>query len=212
MDTIARARETNIPTELTNFPDAAALWPRLSRRANPDHLTRFGIPDLAFRLACQEKRERKNGGDTNMRARATIWRGVAERCAPGTGEVTTATEEALRQWMPGTEKQSMTVRIRCSSCGKPMRVVRDSRFSSCRKCRGASRRSEAVARVFNRTGELPESWKLCRRCNGPFESRKKNSRYCSQRCQKRAYRDGGQNQRSIPPAVREQGILGVATH
>lgn len=203
------ARETNIPTELANFPAVDTLWPKLLRRANPQHLARFGIPDLTFRLSCQAERESRNSGHPDVRARAIIWHHVAAQCSEGKSEVQTPTEQELRRWMPGKEKECRTVRIRCSSCGTPMRVVRDSKFSSCRKCRRARGRSEKVARTFNRTGSLREGWKLCWRCNGPFESRKKNSRYCSQRCQKRAYRDGGQNHGSRRPGVREQAILGV---
>lgn len=207
MDRITQ--EVNIPAELANFPEALILWPKLLRRSTPHHLRRFGIPDLAFRLTCQGEREGRNGGELDVQARAVIWHGVAARCAEGKSEVHTPTEQELRRWMPGKEKECSTVRINCAGCGTSMRVLRNSKFSSCRKCRGQRRRSEAVARGFNRTGELVEGWKFCHRCNGPFESRKKNSRYCSQRCQKRAYRDAGQNQRSISPGVREQGALGV---
>ena len=203
------AQEITIPTELTNFHDAAILWPRLLRRAKPEHLKHFGISDLAFRLACQKERECRNSGHLDVRARAVIWRHVAEQCAPGIGEVTTATEEALRQWMPGTEKQSMTVRIVCSSCGKPMRVARDSRFSSCRKCRGQQRRGEKVARGRERGKEIPPGWKVCKRCGSPFESDRDDALYCGNRCRQRASREKRQNGVSVHPAVTDNPILGV---
>lgn len=203
------ARETNIPTELANFPAVDTLWPKLLRRANPHHLAQFGIPDLAFRLTCQGEREGRNGGEIDLRARAVIWRGVAERCTRGTGEVTTATEEALRQWMPGMVEKPKSVGIRCSSCGKSMRVVRDSRFSSCRKCRGASRRSEAVARGLERGEQLGSGWKLCKRCGSPFESDREDARYCGNRCRQRASRENRQNGVSVRPGVTDNPILRV---
>ena len=207
------SQEITVPIELANFPDAAVLWPRLLRRAKPEHLARFGIRDLTQRLEWQVEREgRRNGGQIDQRARAGIWRFVAEQCAAGKSEIPPATEEALRYWTPGGERKPQRSKVFCSNCSRPMRVSPDSRFSSCRTCRGEARRTEKVARAFNRVGELPEGWKLCRRCNSPFESRKENSRYCSQRCQKRAYRDGGQNQRSVSPGVRDQGVLRVLSH
>lgn len=202
-------QEINIPTELAAFPEAVILWPKLLRRSTPDHLRRFGISDLAFRLACQTERERRNGGHPDLRARAVIWHNIAMKCSLGKSEVQTPTEQELQRWMPGTEKQSMTMRIVCSSCGKPMRVVRDSRFSSCRKCRGASRRSEAVARGLERGEQLRSGWKLCERCNTPFESSRKDGRYCGNRCRQRASRENRQNGVSVSPGVTDKAVLGV---
>lgn len=203
------ARETSIPNELVAFSQSSTLWPKLLRRANPDHLRRFGIPDLTFRLMCQEERERRNGGHPDLRVRAIIWHHIATQCSEGKSEVQTPTEQELQRWMPGTEKQSMTVRIVCSSCGKPMRVVRDSRFSSCRKCRGASRRSEAVARGLERGKKLPPGWRLCKRCGSPFESDREDARYCGNRCRQRASRENRQNGVSVRPGVTDNPILGV---
>ena len=210
MDRITQ--EINTPTELAAFPEAVILWPKLVRRSTPDHLRPFAIPDLAFRLACQAERERGNGGQPDLRARAIIWHNIAMKCSLGKSEIQAPSEQELGRWILGTEKQSMTVRIVCSSCGKPMRVVQDSRFSSCRKCRGASRRSEAVARGLERGEQLRSGWKVCKRCGSPFESDREDARYCGNRCRQRASRENRQNGVSVRPGVTDKGILGVVTH
>jgi hypothetical protein len=46
-------------------------------------LGNIGIPDLIFRLECQQQREQKHGGTQDEVARARIWFHVAEACAPG---------------------------------------------------------------------------------------------------------------------------------
>ena len=194
----------DIPTEISCFPEAVVLWPKLLRRTKPEHLSHFGIRDLAQRLEWQVERERrKNGGQTDQRARAEIWRHVAEQCAEGKGEIPPTTEEALRYWTLGGERKPQRSKILCSNCRRPMRVSPDSRFSSCRTCRGEARRREKVERSFKRTGELPEGWKLCERCDAPFQSPREDSRYCSQRCQKRSYREKRQNRQSVSPGVRD---------
>lgn len=200
------------PEELAGFPEVAALWPKLLRRSNPEHLRRFGIPDLAFRLTCQAVRENKNGGQPDQRARAAIWHHVAAQCSEGKSEVQTPTEQELRQWMPGVEKKSKSVRINCATCGKPGRVSRNSKFSSCRKCRGARTRSEKVARRLGRGEELPTGWKLCKRCSNPFESNRDDALYCGNRCRQRASRENQPKQPSARPGVTDNAILGVVSH
>ena len=207
MDRITQ--EINIPPELADFPEALILWPKLLRRSTPNHLRRFGIPDLAFRLVCQEEREGRNGGHPDLRARAIIWHHVAAQCSEGKSEVQTPTEQELRRWMSGKEKECRTVRINCATCGTPMRVLRNSKFSSCRRCRGQRGRSEAVARGLERGKELPPGWKLCERCNTLFESSRKDGRYCGNRCRQRASRENRQNGVSVHPGVTDNPILGV---
>ena len=206
------AREASIPNELAAFPDAEFLWPKILRRATPHYLAQFGIRDLVFRLACQEDRECRNGGRRDVWARAAIWRHVAEQCAEGKGEIPSATEEALRYWTPGGERKPQRSKVFCSNCSRPMRVSPDSPFSSCRTCRGEARRTEKVTRAFNRTGELLQGWKLCERCNTPFESSRKDGRYCGNKCRQRASRENRQNGVSVRPGVTDKGILGVVTH
>jgi hypothetical protein len=90
-----------------------------------------------------------------------------------------------------------------------MRVLRNSKFSSCRKCRGARRRSGKVARGLERGKALPLGWKLCERCNTPFESNREDALYCGNRCRQRASRENRQNGVSVRPGVTDNHILGV---
>lgn len=171
-----------IPKELASFPEAAELWPKLLRRARPENLRWFGIDDLAFRLTCQAERERRNGSTPDICARARIWRLIAEKCSPGTSEVKAPNETELQQWMPGGGRVAKTTTRDCLTCGRKMHVVGDSKFFSCRECRGARHRSDRVPRTLKRTGDLPEGWKLCVVCNGPFEPKRTDALHCSRRC------------------------------
>ena len=102
-------RAITVPIELAKFSQVDTLWPKILRRANPQHLRRFGISDLAFRLTCQAERESRNSGRADVRARAIIWHHVATQCSAGKSEVQTPTEQELRRWMAGTETEYRTV-------------------------------------------------------------------------------------------------------
>ncbi|PWT79024.1 MAG: hypothetical protein C5B59_00500 [Bacteroidetes bacterium] len=88
----------------------------------------FGIPDLLFRLECQQQRERKHGLEQDSAARAKIWRHIAEASKPmanpksGEGSIADVAEGwQLNNWLPeGYPKFSRPpIQRSCEDCGLP---------------------------------------------------------------------------------------------
>jgi hypothetical protein len=190
METLTE-RGVAIPPELTKFPEAEALYPKLLLRAKPDRLRQFGIDDLAFRLECQTERERRKGIGPDETAHARIWYLVAAKCSEGSSDVSSPAKDALREWMPDAETSvTKTVGASCVNCGKKMRQLASSTFVSCRDCRGARNRRETAIKHVAKTGALPEGWKTCAVCADPFLPGRSDAMYCPKpSCRQRASRE-----------------------
>jgi len=185
-------RGVEIPPELAAFPESSVLYPKLLLRVSkPERLRQFGIDDLAFRLRCQAERERRSGSGPDVLKRAGIWYLVASKCTEGSSEVSSPNKDALQEWIPGAEPiTTKTVRATCVTCGKKMRVQHDSKFASCRDCRGAGNRRKAAAKQMEKMGTLPEGWKTCIVCADPFNPTRADALYCPKAsCRKKAYRE-----------------------
>lgn len=204
-----RQSKIEIPASLAKFPESAVLYPKLLLRAKPEPLRRFGIDDLTFRLECQTERECRAGTQPDLLKRAAIWYLIAAKCSDGTSEVASPTKDALRDWMPGAEAvRTKTVGATCATCGKKMRVQHNSKFASCRDCRGARNRREAATREMERTGTLPEGWKVCVVCAGPFKPKRADAVYCPKaECRKKAYRERRDAAESQRNRDRQAGVL-----
>jgi hypothetical protein len=112
------------PTELVALDNnAPTLWSKLLRRIKvtisqgeiiEDHrgwiLRSFGLPDLLFRLECQQKREQ---GRQDERARARIWFHIAESCSAGESipELTAENKYVLNPWIVTRELKHPNPRL-----------------------------------------------------------------------------------------------------
>jgi len=204
-----------IPVELAAFPETAELWPKLVRRARPDMLEQYGLPELVWRLSVQLERERRNGGRPDFEARARIWFRVAWKSSltPGEAkksqaEIPDPSREILQQWIPGHMEEPERVTMRCLTCGRKMRAQVDTKFSSCRKCRVAARRGQEAERVERQTGELPVGFRRCVVCREPFQPRRAEAMYCGKpRCKQKAWR----NRQAESRGVTDKAVLEAAT-
>jgi len=107
----------------------------------------FGIPDLLFRLDCQQQREAKQGREQDSVARARIWRHIAEASKPmankgSEGSISDINEEwQLNHWLPEGYPKFARAPIQrcCEDCGLPWWSC-DNHFTIvCRPMDGSSR-------------------------------------------------------------------------
>jgi hypothetical protein len=85
----------------------------------------IGIPELIFRLECQQTREQRSDAPQDELARAKMWRHVAEASKPmssktGDGSISDINDKTvLNPWLPASAKKfagEMAAR-KCESCG-----------------------------------------------------------------------------------------------
>lgn len=81
----------------------------------------LGIPDLVFRLECQQNSDQRAGRSQNAIARAKIWRHVAEACKPGDAVADITHDSQLNAWLPESHRKFTRPPIlrNCESCGLP---------------------------------------------------------------------------------------------
>jgi hypothetical protein len=81
----------------------------------------LGIPDLLFRLECQQTREQRAAQSQNAVARAKIWRHVSEACKPGDAIADITHDSQLNAWLPDSHPKFTRPPIlrNCESCGVP---------------------------------------------------------------------------------------------
>lgn len=84
----------------------------------------IGIPDLLFRLECQQTREQKAGRPPDGIARARIWRHVAEACKPGDAIADITHDYQLNNWLPESHPKfaRQLIQRNCESCSLPWDV------------------------------------------------------------------------------------------
>ena len=192
---IEEINHKQVPALLGAFEGISGLWTKLVNRAKLEHIYNHGLDQLVSKLNTTLK-----DADTPSRdlLRAKMWLHVAEQCSEGKSEIPDLTDtDAFAAWMPN-QAQTKTVRVSCMTCGKRFSQKRDSKFGSCRTCRGEKLH---IAGAIKETGSLPSGWKSCQACQEAFEPKRSDAVCC--------YRVSCGKQRAVDKqkAVRQQKLI-----
>lgn len=161
-------------------PEANLLWKQLFNKVDLELLFRYGFDDLMFRMGCQVQRERTRNQEPDYEKRARIWYHIAHASAKGKSEIPDLSESDINAWIPTTTKQK-THAVNCLTCGKRYQAGIDSKFASCKTCRGERLHAREIKKQTAATGELPDGYVRCEACKEPFPPKRADAKRCATR-------------------------------
>lgn len=159
-------------------PEAESLWAKFFNRVDIGLLFKYGFDDLMFRMSCQVQRERTRHREPDYENRARVWYHIVNASSSGKSEIPDFSDSDLAAWMP-TTKEQITHAVSCFTCGKRYQAKMDSKFGSCKKCRGNKLRVKQIEKTVRVEGELPEGFIRCEMCAEPFKPTRTDARCCT---------------------------------